>query len=693
MKVLLATSPHVQHAAVLQNDFQPAPGVMYGFLPLGLLSLAGTLRERMPEAHCALFDTNRRIASGQIPLDTRFYQALGSEIASRKPDVVGIMTECDSYHHVLQIAAAVKREIPSAKIVLGGPHASAVAAETLSRHQTVDAVVVGEGEFAFWELLASYQGHGEGGAIPGVVQRYDKRREPTPLVFPRQVNTNGRDRALVDNLDDLAYPAFDLYQPSEGEEVFLEVGRGCPFQCEFCSTAPFWQRKHRVKSPRRIVEEVRTVQRAYASKRVHFTHDLFTTNRAWVMAVCDALIDVGSPVNWTCSARTDTVDFELLERMAKGGCTAVYFGFESGSQRILREIRKDIPVERSFEVIEMCRQVGISPNVGFIVGFPSEDAGSFEATLGAFERSLRAGARPAHIFGYCPFAASSLYPKLTGLVCTGHFVDLPLDPALDGANRELIAGDQDLFGAYYRPPFPGEGRDWLEGVDEFSPLVESVLAPSLALAERSGGMAAVFRDWQSWIRARNEARSAAPFRRTYGSPAAFAEFVLQGLKAGNNPPRPALAAAEALWANLRIAEENSPGLAATAMASYRTASANALDRPASVTLGTQLAKGSVLASLALDFDVSPALEGRSALEYAETPFYLVWHVNTEGKVRLLSVDNVIFEILESLQEGPLTVADWMIAYTGKGGAENGVDAETIMASLNSALDEELVNAS
>src|SRR5262249_48402881 len=149
------------------------------------------------------------------------------------------------------------------------------------------------------------------------------------------------------------------YRPDPGEEMFLEVGRGCPFQCEFCSTAPYWHRRHRVKSPTRILEEIRTVQHLFGTKRVHFTHDLFTTNGTWVKSMCEALIGAGSPVGWTCSARTDTVDEYLLSLMKEAGCSAIYFGLESGSERILREIKKNIPLSHSLEIISTCRRVGI----------------------------------------------------------------------------------------------------------------------------------------------------------------------------------------------------------------------------------------------------------------------------------------------------------------------------------------------
>src|SRR5207244_4124552 len=100
---------------------------------------------------------------------------------------------------------------------------------------------------------------------------------------------------------------------------------------------------------------------------------------------------------------TDTVDEHLLALMKKAGCSAIYFGLESGSARILREIRKDIPLSQSMEIITACRSLGIAPNAGLIVGFPSEDNASLRDTFSVYEQILRLGCRPAHIFAFCPF--------------------------------------------------------------------------------------------------------------------------------------------------------------------------------------------------------------------------------------------------------------------------------------------------
>jgi pyruvate-formate lyase-activating enzyme len=689
VKVLLATSPHVRHAAVLQSDFTPDPTSMYTFAPVGLLSLAATLREERPEVSCELYDLNRRIISGALPLDERFYASVAQDLCARAPDVIGFMTECDSYHHLLQIAGEVKRIAPGTAIVLGGPHASAVARATLERCEDVDAVVIGEGEATFpkvLDALASPSTHG----VPGGLIR--SARDPGELL-------DGGARALVGKLDDLPIPAYDLYVPDPGEEIFIEVGRGCPFQCTFCSTAPYWNRRHRVKSPERILAEIALVRELFGTTRAHFTHDLFTTHRRWVRTVCAALIDAGVPIRWTCSARTDTVEEDLLDLMARAGCDAIYFGIESGSERVLREIRKDIPLARSFAVLEQCGRVGITPNAGFIVGFPSEDSESIRETFLAHERALRLGCRPTHLFAFCPFADSELYADCGELRCTGHFVDLPLGTATDLANRRLVASDSDLYGAYFRPRL-GEvvpGRpDAIFAMDEFSPLAEAALIPTLALAELCGGMYEVFRRWVSWIETRNDARGAPGYRRGYGSPADFATFVLGELNASGQATEPVLAAAQAVRLNLLVVQRELPR-ASTTMASHRSLVLPATDDARSITLDTRIARGDIAASLALDYDVTPALAGRLDGELPREPTYLVWQATDGDTVRLLRVNRFIFETLETLGLRSVAAGDLILErFTGAGeepaeGAGR-IDAGELLESLAEAARQGLVTA-
>lgn len=643
MRVLLATSPHVRHPAVLQNEFSVGQEVMYSFVPVGLLALIASTRASVgitPE----LFDLNRRILDGSIRLGGKFYDMAAEMLCSTSPDVLGFMTECDSYHHVLQILERANRILPSCRLVLGGPHASAVARASMERRPFVDAVVVGEGERSFAQLLQAY-GSEDLRSIPGVM----RRSADGGIV-------DGGAAVLMNSLDDLPIPAYDCYQPDPGEEIFVEVGRGCPFRCTFCSTAPFWRRRHRVKTPQRILAEMALVNRLYGARRLHFTHDLLTADRHWVAALCRSFIDSGTKSKWTCSARTDTVDDELLDLMARAGCNAIYFGIESGSSRILTEIDKQIPLESSLKVLERCKLHGITPNAGFIVGFPSEDWHSMNDTFEGYTRALEAGCRPTHIFGFCPFRQSAMFAELSALECDGHFLDLPLGPQLDEENRALIGSDSELFGSYFHPR--SDLRPWLRGVDEFSCLVDATLVPSMLIAKRERGMLNLYRKWIAWCDEHNSKTDVPAWRQHYGSPVQFCLFLAELLSKSNDVEPYVKEVLEVIRTNMEMALISSARLP-TSMASYRSF---APGQHVEVAWDDHLAVGGVLARRRLEWDVTALLGDVSPgmnMVALPGPLYLVWQADSRGQIRLMSVDAFLFATLETLERETRTPAELM----------------------------------
>lgn len=645
MKIKLVTSPHLQHFEVLQNDIEIIDqSVVYPFAPVGLLMLVAVTRESLG-IEPTIYDLNRRILDGTISLNNEFYQNAASDICADKPDLVGFMTECDSYHHVLAICAAIKEIHPHCIIELGGPHASAVAKVTMERCPYIDAIVIGESERSFPLFLASCIADNNC-SVPGVIRRAKngnlQEGEPCPL---------------VEDLNDLPPPAYDVYEPHPNEAIFLEVGRGCPFRCTFCSTAPFWKRRHRVKSPKRILSEIQWLIQLFNTSLVHFTHDLFTINRAWVEDVCQTLIEANTPVHWTCSSRTDTVDEELLALMARAGCKTIYFGIESGSERILNEIDKQIPFNHSLQIFRTCRKYGITPNPGFIVGFPTEDMQSLRDTFTAFTQALKAGCKPVHLFGFCPYTGSSLYKSLNNLEYRGHFLDLPLGKIVDDKNRKIISSDIDLFSSYFRPPLPDlvmNGNHLIDGIDEFSLLVDITRIPCLILAEIKGGMIIVYQEWIAWISTMNEERGLPTYRRYYGSPLSFCNFLIE--KFEENPSTPnfiiylikVIKTSVLLTVNLKREKQ---------ILNLKTIKSDSKEIEL-INLDDYLGLGNVQAKMEVPYDIRGMLADFSSEEIDKpktNKIFLVWQITTMGNLQLLEIDELLFHILNRLSQSSLTV--------------------------------------
>src|SRR3989338_2707038 len=160
-----------------------------------------------------------------------FYRNVAALIQRHGPDILGFMTEADSYHHVLAISKECKKLMPRTTIILGGPHASVTDYETLRNFPFIDLIVRGEGEASIAELVEGIKGN--------------------------------KDRPLIEDLDTLPVPAYHLYDISPTDCVYVEAGRGCPHACTFCFTAPYWKRQYRVKSPERVISEMALLREQY----------------------------------------------------------------------------------------------------------------------------------------------------------------------------------------------------------------------------------------------------------------------------------------------------------------------------------------------------------------------------------------------------------------------------------------------
>jgi len=653
MKILLSTSPHIRHSAVLEADFRPRNDLMYRFAPLCLLMLAEALRAKTGET-IKIYDINEKINSDEIKNDNSFYKSIAKSIRKLDPDVLGFMTECDSFHHILQICIEFKKISPDCHIMLGGPHATAVAEETMEKWSCIDSIVMGEGEITFCELIEVIA-KGDDKSVAGAIVRNKKGQI-----------IKGKNRSLIENLDELPFPAYDLYIPAQGEELFLEAGRGCPFQCTFCSTSPFWHRRHRVKSARRIIEEIRFIKKLHPdTERFHFTHDLFTANQNWVKEVCEALIQAKLGVKWTCSSRIDTVNDELLTLMAQAGCNAIYFGIESGSDKILQSIKKEIPFSITVQIIQKCNELNITPNAGLIIGFPGEDDETITETFSVYEELARIGTKPLHLFSYCPFAQSSLYVELEELVSTGHFLDIPLSPHLNASNRKLIADDPVLFGSYFKPLSKEKSLNdgVLYALDEFSILADALRISVLLLGERLS-IKDLFFKWINYISLKNEKDGTKEAYRKYmGSPVDFCSFLIEideELKLQLPWFRELLLVQRM---NFNIAAElslNQP----VSMATYR--SKTLPSNFSHVSFDSLVSSKFLMGKIQLNFNILPLLEKnyytKDMLPEQEKT-NLVWQFKPGVGISLLQVSDFIYSILSKVETKHFSVDqlvnDWI----------------------------------
>lgn len=368
---------------------------------------------------------------------------LAERVAAANFDVLGVSTICSSYPLLLRFAREVKRRRPDCTVVLGGPQATVTDVSTLKEFGGIDAIVRGEADESFPRLLENLSHRPTLALIPGITYRDGSGIRRNPDVPPPL------------ELDALPLPAYHLLPGAHGARSLpLEIGRGCPFSCTFCSTNDYFHRRFRLKSDSVVIAQMTELAARFNVRRFALIHDLFTVNRRRVISFCRALLEAGHPFHWSCSARTDCVDEELLDWMQQAGCTDVFFGVESGSGRIQELIGKKLDIGRARDAVLWCGQRAMSVTAATIVGFPDEEEADVRATLQfVFEAAAQRHVMPQMSF-LAPLAGTPIHARYRGLLeLDGSLSDFSYQGFRQrAAELRLIAAHPELFPNFYAVP-------------------------------------------------------------------------------------------------------------------------------------------------------------------------------------------------------------------------------------------------
>jgi len=309
-------------------------------------------------------------------------------------DVVGLkLWNGDGFTGSVRIAEAVRERMPKARIVAGGPHVDYFQHHILDYTGAFDALVAGEGERVLPQLVDAMSVGGDWRAISGVIWRDGSRvhkNPPEPL----------------DCLDEVPLPAYDTetYPALEGDEKVkigvLDESRGCPNRCAFCIHPIKSGGKWHVKSPDRVLAEMRRVIDGIGTRYLIYSGS--NTSARVAVGIADEILRQGLDVRYGCFGHVRGIaraDFDLLRR---SGCEAIFYGLESGSERILRDaFDKPLDLALVERVIRQTREAGICAITSVIFPAPFEDARSRRDTLDLL-RHLRPDSVPVTIPGLIP---------------------------------------------------------------------------------------------------------------------------------------------------------------------------------------------------------------------------------------------------------------------------------------------------
>jgi len=235
-------------------------------------------------------------------------------------------------------------------------------------------VVRGEGEQTLLELAQNVSNSNGLNKIEGITFRNNGQTVRTP------------NRPFIQNLDELPRPAYKYFSLEKyrlfGRRMLpIITSRGCPSQCSFCTTSRIFGKGFRARSPKNVVDELEWLRDSHGADAFSFYDDTFTLDKKRALKICEEIKNRKIGIPWDCQTRVSTVSKEMLAKMREANCQQVFFGVESGCQKILDAVNKGTTVEQNTAAIKLAKKAGLFVAVSVMVGYPGETRDMLEQTI------------------------------------------------------------------------------------------------------------------------------------------------------------------------------------------------------------------------------------------------------------------------------------------------------------------------
>ncbi len=332
------------------------------YIPLGPLYIASHLQAN--GFNVAFYDTT--FTKGP----SHFSKDLIKRFKNKSFGVIGIYINEMTRKNALKMIKACRHM--GIVVIVGGPDPSNV--PELYIKNGANIVVIGEGEQTVLEILQNI-------------------KNPTkPLTEIKGIYSGrgfSQPRKYINKLDDLPFPAYDLlvlkpyfhiWKKFHGHtEMSLITSRGCPYDCSWCSK-PVFGNTLRLRSPRNVVHELVYLIDKYNPDLIHINDDIFGINENWLKKFHFEIFNNNVRINYECLLRIDIVNTKILQLLKESGCSCIWLGIESGSQKILNRMKKRINIDQLELKVEMIRKVKLKVGFFIMLGYPGENSTDIELT-------------------------------------------------------------------------------------------------------------------------------------------------------------------------------------------------------------------------------------------------------------------------------------------------------------------------
>ena len=313
-----------------------------------------------------------------------------------------------------QLLTAIRERFPHSILIIGGEHITAAPEVSLRDCRAVDQAVLGEGEETLIDLIDALEQGRDPASVPGIAF----------LRHGQTVRTPHRER--VRSIDQIPRPAWDLapvenylseglsFGVSTGRTMPILATRGCPYQCTFCSNPVMWTTRWYARSPKDVADEIQSYVTRYQADNFDFYDLTAIIKKDWIKEFCQELIDRNLNITWQLPAgtRSEAIDAEVALLLARSGHRNLVYAPETGSEAMLKDIKKKVHLGRMAESMKGAIQSGISIKLNMIMGFPQETRNDIFKTLRFLAWMAWLGVDDVTVTTFVPYPGSALFDGL-----------------------------------------------------------------------------------------------------------------------------------------------------------------------------------------------------------------------------------------------------------------------------------------
>ena len=330
-------------------------------------------------------------------------------------DIIGItIMFSQEWPHIKKFIYQIREAFPTATIVVGGEHGTALPEFSLRDCPAIDYIVKGEGELTFLQLCHQLRAGVDMGELAGVAYLKDG------------VLIGNTQAPRITKLDQMPWPAWDCFDPepyfqpnftmgiSKGRNMGMIATRGCPYQCTFCSNPAMWTTRYVMRAPHDVVDEIVFNQQEYQANSIDFYDLTAIVKKSWILEFAEELKRRQVKVSWQLPSgtRSEVLDEEVIAKIAGTGLEFLVYAPESGSPRMLEMIKKKVNLKKLTASIETALRHGLVVKVNLIIGFPDEQRADIAKTLLYMMRLAFLGVDDCNVAMFSPYPGSELYDQL-----------------------------------------------------------------------------------------------------------------------------------------------------------------------------------------------------------------------------------------------------------------------------------------